>query len=241
MTCPSVIGSDLRRRGKHVNDILHVPLGMEKWELPIEDGNVLDIVGRRIDGVDNDSGNRLRWAQLQLFKCLDRNPSHDSTLPEKDANRGMYGREIYLLYTTGHSVVVHDSKGKCRTGTRLPASRFPKENEDFRDLEPCPECNPDLSGLPLDGEEVDWEGGSLVFNLEVTWYSHTLCQDAGLVIDALRKCRHCSHRSHRAWTCACGCDEYMEGPLTSPGRKLVEQCVTLDPGIAAAYRGRKKI
>jgi hypothetical protein len=217
---------------------------MEIWELPIEDGNTLNILGRRIDGVDNDSGDRLRWAQLQLFKCIDRDPSHDDSLPPGNPNRGMYGKEIYLLYTTGHSVVVHDPSGICKTeGVRLPASRFPEENEDFRDLEPCPKCHPDLSVLPLDGEEEDWEDlpPALEFNLEVSWYSHTLCRDAGLVIDALRKCRNCSHRSHRSWTCACNCDEYLEGPLTSPGRKLVEQCVPLDAGIAAAYRVKKRV
>lgn len=213
-------------------DGLTVPQGMKYWELPAgEEG--IEFWGRFIDEVDTDNGG-LRWAQLKLFKILDTNPEHDSKCPEEE-NRGMYGKELWFLYTIGHTLVVHGLDSSCNRGVRSKISGFPAVNTDHADLEECPDCTP----------AVDWDADG-EYRIEITWYSDTTCQSADKVIRSLYRapsCKNCRDRPHEGVRCrSCGCTDYAEAPrmLSIPGRRLIEQVKKVDPEIAkAAARTRK--
>jgi hypothetical protein len=200
-----------------LTDIL-IPHGMKHYELPTEEGT-LDFTGRLIHAVDNDRGDRPRWAELRLYKILS----------EDDG-------EIWLLYTIGHTMVYHREGSECNRGIAVAAADFPDRAEDPEGLEPCVRCSP-----------PDWHGApDKVFDLEVTWYTYTPCATAEKVIEALRKppsCSHCQHKPHETYACWCRCEDYQEGPrpLSAPGKRLIEQVRLLDSDIAKASARRVRL
>ncbi len=200
---------------------LQVPAGMQQVKLPVKQGNLV-FCGIFLGQVDNDTGDRLRWAQLKAYKGFGTNKE----IPET------YGREYYLLYAVGHSLVVHARDG-CR-GMLLPVSKFTADlNEDLAELEACPDCDPGFSqDSPPDAE----------FKLEVTRYSHTQHLPAAALVDALHKCKACGHRPHdRRPSCGCGCETYVKGDLSAIGQRLLDQLKLTDPDIAAAMPGEIRL
>lgn len=225
-----------------IDATLAIPAGMTEHELRATE-ETLHFWGYLIDQVDNDSGNRVRWAQLCLYKLLDSNEDHQAVLPftewlvafpdEDPDDYGLFGQEMWLLYTIGHSLVVHERDTSCRHhGVRSTPAEFRRHNEDYEDLEACAACHPDMTGD--------------VFELETTWYSWTRCQTPEKVLLSLRKeasCRHCTHKPHRDRGCWCRCPEYAEGsrPLSVPGERLLRQVSGLDPEIAAVFSRRRQL
>jgi|SRR5882724_3071261 len=221
---------------------LTLPPGMKYLELPTGD-NPLVFWGKFLHEVDTDDGNRNRWAHLQLYKIIDTDPSHDDSLPGEDENRGMYGKQMYLLYTIGHTLVYHDKDSSCRGGVKMRVSEFARKSADFprsgddSDLEPCEKCSP-----------PDYRQASPddLFRLEITWYSYTPCQSASKLIVSLYRdprcavCRHKPH-GHKCWTC--GCATYREAPrmLSVPGRELLEGVRDTSPDIAAAMGAKRRL
>lgn len=222
---------------------LMIPEGWTYYKLPATKEK-LEFWGTFIDAVDNDSGERLRWAELRLYKYVDSNETHNAELPADNPWRNRYATKVYLLYTIGHSLVVHENGTLCsHKGIKTPVRAFPQNNEDYRDLENCPSCTPGFPG---------WETASkttpdAAFELETTWYSYTECPAAADVLLALRKppaCKHCEHKRHPDRDCKeCGCGDYAEGPrfLSSPGERLVKQVSAVDPEIAAASQARRRL
>jgi hypothetical protein len=191
--------------------------GMRHFELPAGE-ETLDFTGRLLAAVDNDRGDRPRWAELRLYKIL------DST----------EGKEIWLIYTIGHTLVYHCGNSPCNRGIPVPVEEFAARAEDPGNAEPCEVCKP-----------ADWQDASpgTLFELEVTWYSYTPCSSAEKVLDALRReprCKNCRHKPHETYRCWCDCRDYAEAPrpLSVPGARLVESVKAIDPDIARAA-GRK--
>jgi hypothetical protein len=207
-----------------------IPTGMTYHELPAQD-EILRFWGKFLDSEDTDTGDSLRWAELQVFKIIDTNPSHDHSLPASDENRDMFGQQLWLLYTIGHSVVYHDLHASCRGGKAVPAKDFPLRAENSADTIPCPDCAP-----------ADWESApdKEIFRLELPWYTAVPCQTPEKLINALYRkprCLNCGDSAHGNSRCGrCGCTDYREAPrrLSVPGRNLLDKLAKVDPDIAAA-------
>lgn len=220
-----------------VTDIFPGSEGMAWHQLPA-DGHPVEFLGRFLRSVDTDDGERTRWAELRLYRIIDTNLAHSAALPATDENRDMYGKQMWLLYTIGHSLVYHAADG-CTRGLRLPAGEFPARarEEDLDNLEPCPVCRP-----------PDWDSADpgTELRLEVTWYSYTPCQSAEKVIRSLwrePRCVNCRHKPHKGTTCrhagpsgTCTCADYAEAPrqLSQPGHNLIEEVRRVDPLIDTA-------
>lgn len=174
--------------------------------------DTLKFTGEFLHKTDTDTGERLRWAELQLWRLLGTEGA--------DA-----GRIMWLLYTIGHSLVYHEAGG-CTKGVLVAARDFPaKAAEHLEDLEPCADCRPG-----------DWRAASPddQFDLEILWYDHTLCRTPEEVLRALSRCRNCRDKPHEGIIChRCGCVSYSE-VLSSPGARLIERVKELDPAIAKA-------
>ena len=213
--------------------------------LPVEEGTIELQYGKFIDSVDNDRGERPRWAEIRLYKYVDADPGHDESLPEDDEDYAMFGKQRYLIYTIGHTVIYHEHGSECNKGVPVRAGDFPLlgtdrapvRSEHPEDLDPCEVCEPG-----------DWRAASedTLFELEVTWYKFFKCKTGDDVLMALRKdpkCRHCWHKPHESRTCWCRCDMYEEGPrpLSVPGRRLVEQVRRKDPEIARAAAKKMRL
>lgn len=203
-------------------------LGMKAYELPTNTGT-LKFYGRLIDLVDNDRGDRPRWAELRLYKTLDSNPAHDDSLPPDNEYRGMYGQEMWLLYTIGHTLVYHRDDG-CGKGVQMTPVDIPNQAEDHTQLVRCRDCRP-----------RDWRNAAEndLFDVEITWYSYVPCPTPQKVIRSLHRdvrCKNCRHKPHETWTCKCRCRKFEETPaqLSMPGSKLVGKVKLRDPEIAAA-------
>jgi hypothetical protein len=226
------------------NTALAIPDEMEEYELQATEA-VLQFWGTELGRVDNDSGDRPRWAELRLYNMIDTNPSHDGSLSREELeasgddpdDSGMYGKELWLLYTIGHTLYVHDPEGDCNLGVVQKVRDFshPGINEDYEDLEACPDCNPAFTSyqdmLDRDPDEE--------FSIETTWYSYTRCQTPEKVRLALRKearCRNCLHKPHETWRCSCSCDRYAEAPrpVSGPGKRLLDMVKSRDFRIAMA-------
>jgi hypothetical protein len=185
-----------------------------KWiELPTARKPVA-FSGRIISHVHNDTGDRLRWADLALYKA--------SGTDENDPKT--FGREFYLLYTVGHSLAVHAADG-CALGKPSILASFAARNADAGFLEPCPECNPEWPAR---------EGVS--YRVEETLYSSSVFLSAEALLDDLRRCASCSHRPHRTWTCACGCRKYLPGKLSQLGERLLREAED-DPDVDRVLAG----
>src|SRR5208282_4902624 len=221
---------------------LTIPLGMRHCELPTGD-YPLEFWGRFVREEDTDTGESKRWAHLLLYAIIDTNPEHDTSLPETDENYGMYGKEMYLLYTIGHTLVYHDEDATCRGGVRVKVADFPRKNIDFPssdedpDLEPCDACTPRDYRIASEDE---------FFKLEVTWYSYTPCQTADKLIRSLYRdprCETCRHKPHENRRCPCRCANYREAPrtLSTPGRNLLEGARDTEPEIAKAMGMKKRL
>lgn len=200
------------------DDALEIPAGMRHFELPAGE-ETLDFHGRLLGSVDNDRGDRPRWAELRLYKILSSG-----------------GEEMWLLYTVGHTMIYHAAGAECNKGIAVRAGDFPQRAEDPDGLEPCTTC------APPDWQDAD---GEELFELEVTWYTYTPCPTADKVLDALRReprCKHCAHKPHEGYRCGCACESYEEAPrtLSVPGRRLVEHVKHRDPEIAKAAARRVK-
>lgn len=187
------------------------------YELPAGD-ETIEFTGKLLGSVDNDGGDRPRWAELQLYKVL-----------------GSTG-EMWLLYTIGHTLVYH-APGGCNRGIPVAAGDIPERAEDPESLEPCVICRPG------NWEEAD---PGEVFDLEVTWYTYTPCATARKVMDALRRdprCQDCQHKHHPAYACSCGCEHYVQerAALSMPGRRLIEAVKAADPEIARAAERRVRL
>lgn len=200
-----------------MNSALEIPLGMKQHELPTREES-LEFTGKLIHAEDNDQGDRPRWAELRLYRILVTNPDDD-----------LFGQEMWLLYTIGHTMVYHAQHG-CNKGIVLPAGDFPEQAEDSGGLEPCVRCRP-----------PEWESADpeTLLRLEVTWYTYTPCKTAESVYNGLCReasCDACGHKPHKTYACSCGCEDYEEAPrvLSVPGRRLWEQARRLDPDIAKA-------
>jgi hypothetical protein len=205
-------------KGETVTDVQDaiIPAGMHQIKLPVKQGNLIfqgRLLGDEPPGVDNDTGDRLRWAQLVAYKGFGVNEDSPET----------FGREYYLLYAIGHSLAVHSADG-CR-GFLAPVRKFSLLNEDSEDLEPCPNCHPDFS--PASSPDAEYK-------LEVTRYSHTQYLSAAELVDALCKCRSCSHRPHDGRPCSCGCRHYVKGELSQIGQRLMDKIRDDDEDIDAA-------
>ena len=184
-----------------LTEALANPSGMRHYELPAGE-ETLDFYGRLICAVDNDRGDRPRWAELRLYKVQ----------PEDEGSK-----ELWLLYTIGHTMVYHSYNGECNKGVAVRAGDFPERAEDPEGLEACIVCTP-----------AEWSEAEedQLFELEVTWYSYTPCPTADKVLDALRRdarCKNYMHKPHETYQCWCKCQEYIEGPrlLSVPGRRLI--------------------
>ena len=189
---------------------------------------MLEFWGTFLGKVHTDNGDRVRWAELRLYKILDSNPEHDDSWSPDDGNRGMFGKQLWLLYTIGHTLVYHDLDAPCNRGVRSRVADFPSLNADWEELEPCAGCNPpEMETVPA-GEE---------FRVEVTWYSYVPCLTVPKVIESLSKCAECQHKPHSGNCYRCGCGNYR-GVLTSPGSKLFEIVKKADPDIAREAAGR---
>lgn len=191
-----------------------IPEDMMHYQLP-----EADFWGKFLAEADTDNGRSPRWAQLQLFVIINTNPA-----------RKEFGEQMWLLYTTGHSLVVHSLDG-CGLGLMAKAHEFPDITaEDPEDLVACPECHPGDWTLNSDGE----------YSLEVARHTSIPCQSAEKVIRSLcrdPRCETCKHPAHANRNCGhCGCDAYVaEQPtLSAPGRQLVEKARRLDPEIDRA-------
>lgn len=201
-----------------MTDALPIPPGFKHFELPAGE-NTLDFWGRLIYAIDNDRGDRPRWAELRLYKILS---SEDN-------------EEMWLLYTIGHTMVYHRLNSECNKGIAVAAGDFRERAEDAEGLEPCEYCRP-----------ADWETADpgQKFELEITWYSYTPCRTPQEVLDGLRReprCKHCNHKPHAGYRCReCRCSNYEEGPrpLSVPGRRLIEHVKHLDPDIRAVVDKR---
>jgi hypothetical protein len=212
-----------------------IPQGMTFHDLPAGEYR-LQFWGRFLDEVDTDNGKRPRWAQLSLYRIIDDNPEHVDSWEFDDGNRGMYGREMWLLYTTGHTLLYHDID--CHQGVKVTKRDILGLGEDSvlniedpDDLEPAEDCRPrDWHLAELDDE----------FRLETTWHSDVPCQTPAKVREALSKCGNCHDKPHQGACYKCGCANYR-GVLTSPGSKLWDQVCKLDPDLAgeAATRVRR--
>lgn len=215
---------------------LSIPQGMKHYELPAGE-ETLDFWGRFIYKVDTESGERSRWAELRLYKIIDTNEDHGAFLDPDDEDFDMYGKELWLLYTIGHTLVYHELGSTCNRGIVVAAGDFPERAEDPEQLEPCEYCHP--SDWTLAHAEDQYE-------LEITWYSYTPCQTADKVIRSLYReprCRNCRDKPHEGVRChRCGCGSYIEAPrtLSIPGRRLIEQVKRLDPEIAVAAARKVK-
>lgn len=175
--------------------------------------------GKFLAEADTDNGHNPRWAQLQLFAIIDTNSAHKE-----------FGERIWLLYTTGHSLVVHALDG-CGLGLMAKAREFGEvTTESPDDLVPCADCHPGDWTLNPDGE----------YSLEVARHTSIPCQTAEKVIRSLcrdPRCETCKHLSHANRNCSrCGCGDFTpEQPtLSGPGRQLVEKVRRLDPEIDRA-------
>jgi hypothetical protein len=180
----------------------------EEHILPAGD-DTLEFTGRLIAVVDNDRGDRPRWAELRLYKVSGE-------------------RRLWLLYTIGHSLVYHQAGSDCKKGIRMAAGDFRERAEDWRDLEGCEHCSPPDWGRALPGTE---------FDLEVTWYTHVTCRTPDEVYCALLReprCKNCLCKPHDGQRCRrCRCAEYAEAPrvLSVPGRRLWENARRADPDL----------
>lgn len=204
------------------NDALEIPAGMKHYELPTRE-ETLDLTGKLLYVVDNDQGGP-RWAELKTYRILNTDPESD-----------VFGQEMWLLYTIGHSMAYHAADG-CNRGILLPVRDFPAQAEDPEGLEACPRCRP---------PQWDSAPDDLQLRLEVTWYKYVLCKTPDMLYNALCRepsCANCTHRRHQAYPCSCGCAEYEEAPreLSVPGRRMWEQLRRLDPDIAKAATRRRK-
>ncbi len=210
-----------------------VPEGMDKIALPINTGNLV-FWGRFLADEDNDpQGERLRWAELAGYRIVDSNPQHDDSF--RGEFRGMYGKEMWLLHTTGHSDVYHRAGG-CRRGggVLMPVRDIPVKAENPKRLEPCDLCRPrDWRVAPDDAE----------FSVEIAWYTHIQCPTPERLLKALYRdprCTNCRHKPHETWDCKCGCKEkeYVESEpmLSVPGSRLWEKLKAADEDIAAYAR-----
>jgi hypothetical protein len=202
--------------------IPELPADMKHHELAAGE-ETLDFYGKLLYAVDNDRGDRPRWAELRLYKIFNTDPGSEH-----------HGKEMWLLYTVGHTMVYHCLDSECNKGIAVSAADFPERAEDSEGLEPCVVCNP--------ADWADAPPGEL-FELEVTWYTYTPCATPEKVLDALRReprCKNCPHKPHETYGCWCGCKDYAEGPrsLSVPGRRLIEQVKHLDPEIARAAARR---
>lgn len=192
---------------------------MKHYELPAGE-QTLDFWGRLIYAIDNDRGDRPRWAELRLYKILATDPDDD-----------MHGKQMWLLYTIGHTLVYHARSSECNKGIAVAAGDFKDRAEDWENLEPCEFCK------PANWEQVD---DNQQFELEVTWYSYTPCRSPQEVLDSLRReprCKNCNHKPHDGYRCRdCRCFDYAEGPrpLSVPGRRLIEHVRHLDEDIRMA-------
>lgn len=189
-----------------------IPPDMEHHQL-----SEADFWGKLLAEADTDNGRNPRWAELQLYAIIDTNPAHAS-----------YGKQMWLLYTTGHSLVYHALDG-CGLGIMAKGEEFPYLTiESVDDLVPCPDCHPGT-----------WEE-SREYSLEVARHTSIPCQSAGKVIRSLcrePRCETCKHFSHADRECGrCGCGDYVaEMPtLSGPGRQLVEKARRVDPEIDRA-------
>jgi hypothetical protein len=194
-----------------------IPQGMQKHELPTRE-ETLEFTGKLIHTEDNDQGDRPRWAELRLYRIIITDPEND-----------LYGQEMWLLYTVGHTMVYHSASG-CNRGILLPVEDFEEQAEDPGGLEPCVRCRP----APWD--EVP-DGTPL--RLEVTWYTYTPCKTPEMLYSSLCRdpqCKNCGDKPHKTYACSCGCEDYEEAPrvLSVPGRRLWEQASRLDPDIGRA-------
>lgn len=175
--------------------------------------------GKFLAEADTDNGRNPRWAQLQLFAIIDTNPAHKE-----------FGERIWLLYTTGHSLVVHSLDG-CGLGLMARAHEFPLITvEAPDDLVACAECHPQDWTANPEGQ----------YSLEVARYTSIPCQSAEKVIRSLcrdPRCETCKHFPHANRDCPrCGCGDFTpEMPtLSGPGRQLVDIARKLDPEIDRA-------
>lgn len=192
-----------------------IPQDMTHHQLP-----EADFWGKFLAEADTYNGRNPRWAQLQLFAIIDTNPAH----------KDMFGKKMWLLYTTGHSLVVHAIDG-CGLGLMAKAHEFPDiTTEDPHDLVACTECRPEDWTLNPDGE----------YSLEIARHTSIPCRSAEKVIRSLCReisCETCKHPSHASRKCPrCGCDDFIpEQPaLSGPGRQLVEEARRIDPEIDRA-------
>jgi hypothetical protein len=200
---------------------VHAETGWKDYELPAGD-ETIEFRGKLLGTVDNDGGDRPRWAELRLYKILSGDEDEWA--------------EQWLLYTVGHTLVYH-APGGCNRGIPVAAGDIPGRAEDPDSLEPCVSCRPG-----------GWEGADPdeVFDLEVTWYTYTPCATAQKVLDALRRdprCQDCGHKHHPAYACSCGCEHYVQerAVLSMPGRRLIEVVKAVDGDIARAAARRVRL
>ena len=209
-----------------MTDVAYSRQEFENFELPTNDVPIV-FDGYFISDLDNNDGDRLRWAVLSLYRWY-----------QKDT-----GNLGYILYTTGHSVVYHELGGRCGYGEPHSVSEFPALHaagriENPADLEPCETCRPidpdDWSLVPPDQE----------FEVEITWYKWSACRDVEELLLAGRRearCRNCLCRPHRDQCRVCNCANYVEGPrpLSGPMQRLLGKAKYRDADISYAMRAKK--
>ena len=210
---------------------VQIPADMKFFELPGQDEE-LHFWGKFLDAEDTETEDSLRWAELRVYRIIDTNPDHDHSLPASDENRDMYGQQMWLLYTIGHSLIYHDLYASCRGGKAVAAQDFGDRAEDPGETIPCPDCTPE-----------DWETAprDKKFRLELPWYTAVPCQTPEKLINALYRkprCLNCGDAAHGGFPRCnrCGCTDYREAPrrLSVPGRNLLDKLAKVDPEIARA-------
>jgi len=66
-----------------------------------------------------------RWTDLTLYRVRE---------PDSEY--------MYVLQVVGRSVLYHRTGGPCRSGINLPVSMVMRDEERYRELKACPDCNP---------------------------------------------------------------------------------------------------
>ena len=211
-----------------------IPTDFVTWAIDTPDGT-LEFTGKLLGVIDNERRGRPRWAEIELYKYL-----------VTDLANPLYGQQVYLLHTMGHSVVYHRHDSTCNRGVAVPVEEFPLRAEFPDDLEPCTDTIIRGNVVSRGCYPHNWKKASpgTVFDLELLRHTKITCATAEDVMQWLRRpskkpCQVCdSHGLIADGTCpACHGKGYTasgEPTLTAPGQRLIEMARFRDPDIAKA-------
>ena len=208
---------------------LVIPGDFSHIEIATPDGT-LSFDGKLLDVVDNERRGRPRWAEIELYKYIVTEPGDE-----------LYGRQVYLLHTMGHSVVYHRHESDCNRGIAVPVEEFRIRAEFPDDLEPCQDSYLGGRLISRGCYPGDWRNApkETMFDLEVLRHTYFKCPTADDVLRQLRRrkpCRECDAQGCHA----CHGKGFTEA-LSAPGQRLVEMVRFKEPEIARAAQRTVKL